>query len=184
MTRKKNSNAAWKAIKRQSINGYFVAFFFISFMSLTAHRIPDRNNITEFHHFDVLTEKNAVIHSADLLNKGVWALFIFKPECPFCDRNIPIWKKLEKKYGKLFDAIGIFLDSGEKLERFQDQNECPFQVVRPQLPDRFKNDFKVTENFSKTIIISGHKIVFEKTGDLTFQDYLNIKTILKQGGSR
>lgn len=159
----------------------FILLFFISLPLISSDQIDICDIKKNFNYFKLVDREGIACQASTFFDHDTIAIFVFSPSCLFCDRNAIYWKKLKDKYPNHFIAIGIVLSDTNTFERFCDKCIFPFKVYRAISIQKFKSIVKIDENFSKTLIIKGDKVVFEKNGNLTFDEFLEIKSIIIGG---
>jgi len=83
-------------------------------------------------------------------------LYVFTPDCDWCERNLPNIKSLDEQLKNRYRLIGVSLD-GKQLDQYIRRNEINFAVYHsPSDTTRLSYDFVATPT---TLIISEGRVV-------------------------
>jgi hypothetical protein len=114
-----------------------------------------------------------------LIGNKTTGVFILPKPCLPCNSNYFFLKKLTRLPPEELKSIWIIYSGQKKPDnlKFHENNNIKF--FYPSEPEKFSRAFKLDFTIPQTTILSGQRVIFTKTGELSTQDYFNIKKIIK-----
>lgn len=122
-------------------------------------------------YFELIGENgNQINHEA--INRPTF-IFIFSRPCSPCDKNISLWNTFAELFQEKMDIFGIVLEEPEAIGYLREKVKLNFPLYSPRDINKFIPAFRLRLPHSQTIIING-KVTFQKTGELTQNDFSRI----------
>jgi hypothetical protein len=102
-----------------------------------------------------------------LNNEKETILFIFSTTCPYCVKNIAIWKEMfnDNSIKNKYEIIGIACDSLSKVKDYVIKNSVPYKTFIPVNKD-FRKIYKIS-GVPATVFIKNNKVIDSKIGLLS-----------------
>lgn len=117
-------------------------------------------------------------------SERIFAVFIFKPSCYYCDPNLFLWKKIKRSFKDRINVCGIILSDPSDAANFSKLKDLNFSLYMTPEIEKFKTDFNVKFDLSQTVLLDKSRVVYSKSGRLKADDFFAIKKIITERESK
>jgi hypothetical protein len=179
-----------REIRDIQLKNKIFAVIIVALISIMYHPISGENQKTDtndklrgdaIEYFELIGEDGSAIDKAKMEKTKTSAIFIFSNGCYSCNKNLVFWKKIIAVSRGNVTGYGIIIKDYVKTVNKTNSLKINFKLFQPVDIDRFIDRFSIKNNLSKTILYKDNKVVYEKDGELTVEDYFRIINIIKGG---
>jgi peroxiredoxin len=163
------------------ILSWYLLYKFIQENRLLRSSLPYLLMREKIEYFDLVDMDANEINSSVLKGKAVSVIFIFKPSCSPCDKNVIFYKKIANilRNNDRISFYGIVLNNANKAVNFAEEAQLPFKVYIPQNLKKFRTKMRVKLNLAQ-IIVYTDKVEFLRLGELSSTDAVKILEMIKK----
>ena len=145
---------------------------------LNASSLETGNKISDFE----LHGENGIVKRDQVFKKGRYSLIIvFAEGCFYCNKNFPILNKVS--FMEKLNVYGIVQDKS-KVDLYRKLNKTKFKLYFSSIKNFFEKKVKIRKDVDYIVLCKGDEIIFTRTGVLSMDDYILIKTIVSKDSKR